>query len=144
MIRQLLYREIFLVPLICGFLIQILKVSLYSLAEKRFAFERFIQPYGLPNLHSTVFGSLSTVVGIKYGLSSILFSFITTYSAIIIHDTMRLKAEKGKQVDLLNRLLSKLNPDTGAGGHVLRKIELRPFDVLSGAVIGVLGTILIL
>ena len=144
MIKELLYRDIFLVPLMCGFCIQVLKVSLYTIAEKRLALERFLQPYGLPNLHSAVFGSLSTVVGIKYGLSSILFSFITTYSAIIIHDTMRLKGEKGKQVDILNRLLVKLNQGTDVGARALRGFELRPFDVLSGAIIGVLGTILIL
>ena len=144
MIRELLYRDIFLVPLMCGIVIQILKVSLYSIAEKRVAFERFLQPYGLPNLHAAVFGSLSAVVAIKYGASSILFSFIATYSAIIIHDTMRLKGEKGKQVDLLNRLLARLNPDTHGGGYTLRSFQLRPFDVLSGAVIGVLGTILVL
>jgi acid phosphatase family membrane protein YuiD len=144
MIKELLYRDIFFVPLMCGFLIQVLKVSLYTVAEKRFALERFLQPYGLPNLHSAVFSSLSTVVGIKYGLSSILFSFVTTYSAIIIHDTMRLKGEKGKQVDILNRLLVRLNQGADVGGHALRGFQLRPFDVLSGAVIGVLGTILIL
>jgi acid phosphatase family membrane protein YuiD len=145
MIKELLYRDIFLVPVWCGFLIQVLKVSLYSLAEKRFAFERFLQPYGLPNLHSAVFGSLSTVMGIKYGVSSILFSFITTYSAIIIHDTMRLKGEKGKQGDILNRLIVRLNYGTGAiGSGTIRTFQLRPFDVLSGAVMGVLGTILIL
>jgi len=145
MIKELLYRNIFLVPFLCGFLIQILKVSLYSFAERRVAAEKFLQPYGLPNLHSAVFGSISTVVGIKYGFSSILFSFVTTYSVIIIHDTMRLKGEKGKQVDIINRLLLRIDSNLDLSGHgTLRVIRLRPFDVLSGTLLGILGSMLIL
>ncbi len=145
MIKEMLYRDIFLVPILCGFMIQILKIALYSFAEKRVAIEKFIQPYGLPNLHSTVFGSISTVVGIKYGFSSILFSFVTTYSVIIIHDTMRLKGEKGKQVDLINRLLLRIDSNADLSGHgTLRVIQLRPFDVLSGAMLGILCSLLVL
>ncbi len=145
MMKEILYRDIFLVPFLCGLLIQFLKVTLYSLAEKRVAIERFLQPYGLPNLHSTVFASLSTVVGVKYGYSSILFSFVTTYSVIIIHDTMRLKGEKGKQVDLINRLLLRIDSNADISGHgTLRVIQLRPFDVLSGTLLGVLCSLLVL
>ena len=145
MMKEMLYRDIFLVPILCGLLIQILKVTLYSLAEKRIAIDRILHPYGLPNLHATVFASLSTVVGVKYGYSSILFSFVTTYSVIIIHDTMRLKGEKGKQVDLINRLLLRIDSNADIAGHgTLRVIRLKPFDVLSGTLLGILCSLLIL
>ena len=145
MMKEILYRDIFLVPILCGFMIQILKIALYSFAEKRVALEKIFQPYGLPNLHATVFGSISTVVGMKYGFSSMLFSVITTYSVIIIHDTMRLKGEKGKQVDLINRLLLRIDSDADLSGHgALRVIQLRPFDVLSGTMLGILCTLLVL
>jgi acid phosphatase family membrane protein YuiD len=145
MVRAILYRDIFTVPIICGIMIQFLKVFLYSIVEKRVAVERFVQPHGLPNLHSAVFGSLFTVVGIKYGVSSILFSFVATFGIIIIHDTMRLKGEKGKQVHLLNLLLSRIDSEQDMeGGKALRVMHFRPFDVLSGAAIGILATLLIL
>ncbi len=145
MIKALLYRDTFTVPIICGVLIQFLKVILYSIVDKRIAIERFVQPHGMPNLHSAVFGSLFTIVGIKYGVSSILFSFAATFSIIIIHDTMRLKGEKGKQVHLLNLLLTSIDSQNDLEGqNALRVIQFRPFDVLSGAVIGILGTLLFL
>ena len=145
MMKEILYRDIFLVPILCGFMIQILKIALYSFAEKRVALEKIFQPYGLPNLHATVFGSISTVVGMKYGFSSMLFSVITTYSVIIIHDTMRLKGEKGKQVDLINRLLLRIDSNADLSGHgALRVIQLRPFDVLSGTMLGILCSLLVL
>jgi acid phosphatase family membrane protein YuiD len=139
MFRQLLYREIYLVPLICGFLIQCFKVFLYSLVNRKINLFRMVQADGMPNLHSAMFSSLSAGIGIKYGLSSILFSLVATYSVIIIHDTMRLKGEKGKQTDILNRILSNLEEygdiESKKG---LRVLQFRPFDVLSGAALGIL------
>ena len=145
MLRALLYRDTFTVPIVIGIFIQSLKVILYSFVEKRVAIMRFVQPHGLPNLHASVFGSLGTVVLTKYGVESILFSFVATFSIIIIHDTMRLKGEKGKQVYALNMLLSRIDSKDDLGGaKALRVMHFRPFDVLSGAILGILGTLLIL
>ncbi len=99
----------------------------------------------MPNLHSAMFSSLSAGIGIKYGVSSILFSLVATYSVIIIHDTMRLKGEKRKQTDILNRILSNLEEygdiESKKG---LRVLQFRPFDVLNGAALGILIAIALL
>ena len=145
MFRQYLYREIYLVPIICGFLIQCLKVMLYSLVNKKINFFRLVQADGMPNLHSAVFSSLSTGIGIKYGPSSILFSLVATYSVIIIHDTMRLKGERGKQASILNRILSSLElNDEKETRKAIRVLQFRPFDVVSGGILGILIAFLLL
>ena len=145
MFRQLLYRDIYLVPVICGFIIQCLKVMLYSIVNKRNNLFRMVQADGMPNLHSAVFSSLSTGIGIKYGVSSILFSLVAAYSAIIIHDTMRLKGERGKQASILRRILSNLEwYDEIESGKGIRALQFRPFDVMSGAVLGILIAFLML
>lgn len=98
-----------------------------------------MQADGMPNLHSTVFSSLSASIGIKYGVSSILFSLVTTYSVIIIYDTLKLKSERGKQASILNRILSSLqwhNEIESSKG--IRVLQFRPFDVMSGAALGML------
>ena len=141
MFGQMLYREIFLVPVICGMLIQCIKLVLQSVAEKRFKLDAVTQADGMPNLHSAVFSSLSMSIGMKYGFSSILFSVVAAYSAIIIHDTMRLKGEKFKQTDMLNRIISSNESyqDITEDGK-LRTFRFRPLDVLSGTVLGIIGT----
>jgi len=68
--EQVLYREIYLIPILSGFIIQIIKVVLYSALERRFLFEKFTQTDGMPNLHAGVFSSLAACIGIKYGFSS--------------------------------------------------------------------------
>ena len=98
-------------------------------------------PYLIENYDFRITAS----IGIKYGFSSILFSVVTTYSVIIIHDTLRLKGEKGRQADLLNKILtnveqySKLNESLS-----IKVLHYRPLDVLSGAVVGIVATIVLL
>ena len=145
MFRQLLYREIFIVPIMCGFLIQIIKLMLYCVAEKKVNIGKLTQADGMPNLHSAVFSSLSACIGIKFGFSSILFALAAVYSAIIIHDTMRLKGEKGKQTHLLNRIISSVESyrDIADEGE-LRALRFGPLDVLCGTALGVISAYLFL
>ncbi len=145
MFRVILYRYIYIVPVLCGILVQWLKFALYSIVNRRFDLPRLFQTDGIPNLHAAVFGSLSTVIGIKYGYSSILFAVIAMYSTIIIHDTMRLKRAKEKQVDILNRIFTDIEEYGSIGSaRISRVLQYRPLDVMSGAVMGVLITYLLL
>jgi acid phosphatase family membrane protein YuiD len=145
MIKQALYREIFLVPVICGLLIQVIKLILDCATERRFALDALTQADGMPNLHSAVFSSLSMAVGIKYGFSSILFSLVAGFSVIIIHDTMRLKGEKVKQTDVLNRIISSNESYQDiAEDRELRTLRFRPLDVLSGTALGIIGAFCLL
>jgi acid phosphatase family membrane protein YuiD len=145
MMRQLFYRDIFLIPLLAGLVCQFLKLVIYSVMEKKFMPGGLFKPDGMPNVHAAVFAALSTVVGIKYGYSSLLYSLTATYSIVILHDTMRVKREKEKQVDVLNRIISSI----GYYGEldadkVKRVLQYRPLDVLSGVILGVTLSYLLL
>jgi acid phosphatase family membrane protein YuiD len=145
MVRQLAYRHIYLVPIICVFFVQCLKFLLYSIVERKVQIGKLIQFDGMPNLHSAAFSSLSTAICIKYGISSILFSLVTTYSVIIVHDTMRLKAEKGKQVYVLNALLSNVSEYRHLHDDAkLRVLSFKPLDVMCGVVLGILGAYILM
>lgn len=141
MISQILYRDIYLIPILCGVFAQLLKVLLYSLVARRFIPGRLFQHDGMPNLHATVFGSLSAAVALKYGISSILFSATSAFSIIIMHDTMRVKREKEKQVDVLNKILTSISEQDGNySERINRVLQFRPLDVICGAALGILLT----
>ena len=145
MLKHVLYNDIFLVPVFCGLLIQCIKLVVQCISERRFKLDALTQADGMPNLHSAVFSSLSMSVGMKYGYSSILFSVIAAFSMIIIHDTMRLKGEKVKQTDLLNRIISSDESYRDiTEERELRTLRFRPLDVLSGTVLGIIGAYSIL
>ena len=145
MVKAFLYRDLFLAPIAAGFLAQCAKMIIYSVLFKRMLPGRLLQPDGLPNLHGAVFGSLTTVIGVTYGIGSLLFSTAMTYSVIVVHDTMRLKRAKEKQVDVLNRIITNVE-DYGAVGSakITRVLQYRPLDVIAGVLLGVLSTYSIL
>jgi len=136
--RHILYRDIFLLPIMAGLICQVLKLVIYSVMERRFMPGGLFRPDGMPSVHAAVFAAASTVMGIKYGYSSLLYSVIATYSIVILHDTMRVKREKEKQVDVLNRIISSID---GYGeleaDRMKRVLQYRPLDVLSGVILGV-------
>jgi acid phosphatase family membrane protein YuiD len=138
MMRQILYRDIFLVPIIAGLVCQLLKLVIYSVMGRRFMPGGLFRPDGLPNIHAAVFSALSTVIGIKYGYSSLLYSVGATYSIVILHDTMRVKREKEKQVDVLNRIISSTawSGEFDSDG-MKRVLQYRPLDVFGGVILGI-------
>lgn len=145
MMRQTLYRDIFLIPIMAGLVCQLLKLVIYSVMEKKFIPGGLFKPDGMPNVHAAVFASLSTVIGIKYGYSSLLYSVAATYGIVILHDTMRVKREKQKQVDVLNRIISSIDGYSElVSNRIKRVLQYRPLDVLGGVILGAALTYLLL
>ncbi len=145
MIRQILYRDIFLLPTTAGLVCQLLKLVIYSVMEKKFIPGGLLKPDGMPNVHAAVFASLSTIIGIKYGYSSLLYSVVATYSIVILHDTMRVKRAKEKQVDVLNRIMSSIDGYSEfVSNRIKRVLQYRPLDVLGGVILGAALTYLLL
>jgi acid phosphatase family membrane protein YuiD len=145
MVKTILYKYIFLVPILVGFLVQTLKMLIYSLVNTKIDFGRIINANGMPNLHSSVFGSLSMSIGIKYGYSTLLFSVVTAYSMIIMHDTIRIKREKEKQTNIINLIITNINEFKNIReGKIKKVLQIRIFDIATGAILGVLITYLLI
>lgn len=135
--RQIFYRDIFLLPILAGVVCQVVKLVIYSVLERRFMPGGLFKPDGMPNVHAAVFSALSTVIGIKYGFASILYSVTATYSVVILHDTMRVKREKEKQVDVLNRIISSIDWSGEFDPEGMKRVlQYRPLDVLGGVLLG--------
>ncbi|MBN2071252.1 MAG: divergent PAP2 family protein [Candidatus Krumholzibacteriota bacterium] len=145
MIKLILYKNIFIVPIICGIIVQLIKMGIYSIVGRELDIGKLFQTDGMPNLHATVFGSLSAIVGLKYGYSSILFAVSATYTVIILHDTMRVKREKEKQVGILRSIIFSVHGYSEIDSFKTSRIlQFRPLDVISGAALGVLLTYIVL
>lgn len=143
--KNTLYRYIFLVPLIVGSMVQIIKLILYSIVNRRIDYGRILKADGMPNLHAAVFVSLSSGIGIKYGYSTLLFSVVAAYSIIIVHDTLRLKREKEKQTYIINSIITNLDGFSDIDGISIKKVlQFRLYDVAAGGALGVALTYLLI
>ncbi|MEK7315810.1 MAG: divergent PAP2 family protein, partial [Candidatus Eisenbacteria bacterium] len=120
------------------------KVLTFLVREKKINVRRFVETGGMPSSHAASVMSLSTCVGLREGFESVLFAVSLYFSLIVMYDAAGLRRAAGRQASLLNRILNEHIQLPGAPHHQLRELlGHTPFEVLVGALIGILFSIAI-
>jgi len=130
--------------LLCGFLVQLSKVLTFLLREKKINVRRCVETGGMPSSHPASVCALSTCVGLREGIGSVLFQVVLFFSLIVMYDAAGLRRAAGRQATLLNRILHEHIQLPGPPHERLRELlGHTPIEVLVGAVIGVLFSLAI-
>lgn len=130
----MLSMKFIIVPFIVAFISQFIKVMIEYIIHKKISISRFIDGMGgMPSTHSALVSSISTLIYLESGMSS-LFAVTLIFSLIVIYDSMGIRYESGKQAEIINEM---------AGSNLEEKIGHRPIEVLMGTILGVISTILI-
>ena len=125
--------------LACGFLVQMSKVLTFLLREKKINVRRFVETGGMPSSHAASVAALTTAVGFREGVGSVLFGVVLFFSLIVMYDAAGLRRAAGRQASLLNRILHEHIQLPGPPHERLRELlGHTPIEVLVGALIGVL------
>jgi len=128
----------------CGFLVQLSKVLTFLLREKKINVRRLVETGGMPSSHAASVCALSTCVGLREGIGSVLFQVVLFFSLIVMYDAAGLRRAAGRQATLLNRILHEHIQLPGPPHERLRELlGHTPIEVLVGAVIGVLFSLAI-
>jgi len=116
---------------------QILKFTLESIKYKRLCLERLLDGSGgMPSTHSSFVSSLTTTIFLEYGLSSIYFAISLIFSLVIIYDSMGVRYEAGKQAEVLNDIVEKMNFNKKIE-ELKEKVGHKPIEVLCGVMLGI-------
>ncbi len=101
--------QILQLPLVVALLAQIsaqvFKVVLYSVTERRFAIDRFVNAAGIPSAHTAFVTALAAAVGMNNGVTSDIFAVAFVFAAIVIYDSFRLRGHVQRHAEVLNRLM---------------------------------------
>jgi hypothetical protein len=125
--------------LACGFLVQLSKVLTFILLEKKINVRRFVETGGMPSSHAASVMALTTCVGLREGIHSVLFEVVLFFSLVVMYDAAGLRRAAGRQATLLNRILHEHLELQGPPAERLRELlGHTPIEVLVGAIIGVL------
>jgi acid phosphatase family membrane protein YuiD len=120
------------------------KVLTFLVREKKINVRRFVETGGMPSSHAASVMALSACVGLRDGFGSVLFAVALFFSLIVMYDAAGLRRAAGRQASLLNRILNEHIQLPGAPHQQLRELlGHTPFEVLVGAIIGVLFSIAI-
>jgi uncharacterized protein len=130
--------------LLCGLLVQLSKVLTFLLREKKINVRRLVETGGMPSSHAASVCALSTCVGLREGIGSVLFQVVLFFSLVVMYDAAGLRRAAGRQATLLNRILHEHIQLPGPPHERLRELlGHTPIEVLVGAVIGVLFSLAI-
>jgi acid phosphatase family membrane protein YuiD len=137
-----IFREnLFLVPIVSWILAVLIKAA-YFAAKGEFVLAKALGSGGMPSVHSALVTSLTTAVGIKYGVFSDLFVICLVFSTIIIYDAINVRFEAGLHARALNNL--KYHDEKKAEYVFNESIGHLPEEAFVGSILGILTAILLL
>ncbi|RCW49688.1 MULTISPECIES: divergent PAP2 family protein [unclassified Halanaerobium] len=131
----------------------LLWISLFSLFTAQFLKIFFIKPLnistfftagGMPSSHSAFVASLTTTVGLKYGINSDLFAIVTVFSLIVTYDASGVRRAVGEQANVINNMIKHLEIRSYEEDKQIIKKDLKelightPIEVVSGIVLGII------
>ncbi|MBQ9264648.1 MAG: divergent PAP2 family protein [Clostridia bacterium] len=119
---------------------QSIKVLLTLWIEKKLDWRRCFGMGGMPSAHSAFVFSLMVMVGLREGTGSAVFALAFALAAVVIYDAMGVRAETGRQGQVLNRLLREVLVE----GQPITEKQLKelvghtPLEVAGGILVGAL------
>ena len=133
-----------LVPLAAWCIAQVLKVLIVLIRQRRLELSQMTNMGGMPSAHTTLVCSLATTVAIVEGLDSSIFAIAAFFAGIVMYDAAGVRQTVGIQSTILNRMLDELFKGKPAfEQHVLEFIGHTKWEVIAGAILGILVAFLL-
>lgn len=112
------------------------KYLIIATKERRFDHLRQLYLSGnMPSAHGASVLALTTVIGLRDGLSSGLFGLSLLFAAIVMYDAVMVRRSSGEQGAALQQLIkeqkSKIALPRAAKGHT-------PLEVVAGGLLGII------
>ena len=133
-----------LTPIVAFILAQGLKVIIRSFKKKITLHDIFAYS-DMPSGHTSVVTSVAAIIGLKLGLDSPTFAVAFVFATIVIVDAIGLRNYLGQHGKTLNILVRDLKEDDFLDNYypkLLEKIGHTPLQVIAGATIGIVTSII--
>lgn len=132
-------NDVFIIAFLSWFIAQSLKVILTLLFKKEFNISRMIGSGGMPSSHSSSVMGMSTAVGIIHGYDSAIYGMALIVSFIVMYDASGVRRSVGKQAIILNKMFTDFYETHHIeGGQLKELVGHTPFEVLAGAILGII------
>jgi len=122
---------------------QLIKVPIHYAVNRKIDLRLWVSSGGMPSSHSALVCALATGVALQDGLDSPTFAVCIALAMIVMYDAAGVRQAAGRQAAILNTIIDELFQ-----GHPISEQRLKEllghtrFQVLVGALMGILGTLL--
>lgn len=139
-------NRVLLAALLSWFVAQALKVVFAYLMDRKWMLSRFFGLGGMPSSHSSVVCTLAVSIGMMDGFYSPEFAISVVLACVVMTDAAGVRRSTGKQAAILNKIVQGMT--TNGQGFTYEKLkELighSPFEVLVGALLGILIGVIVM
>lgn len=130
---------------------QLIKTLIHSVIAKKFKAERLLGAGGMPSSHSALVCAATVAVSRQSGEGSPEFAVMFLVALIVMYDAMGVRRAAGLHAREINRMkkVFKIEDVTHGKDKREKKKDLKeylghtPFEVLSGALLGILIALLL-
>lgn len=144
--RLFFVNYLLVIPLIAWAIAQLIKTVLHVAFNRKFSVERLVGAGGWPSSHSALVCAMFLGAAKKYGLESPIFAIAFILAAIVMYDAMGVRRETGEQAKVINKIIEDMkndNKELDFSRPLKELVGHTPFQVLSGALLGILVAIVI-
>ena len=143
-INELVSNPILICAAITWATAQILKTIIHAIVNKSLDPRRLFGDGGMPSAHSATVTSVAVSCGFVCGFDSPIFAVALIFAFIVMHDAMGVRLETGKQAKVLNDLMEIFYTDGTYEQKLKEFVGHTPMQVISGFVLGVIITSIII
>lgn len=144
--EELLNNQVFVSAVVSWVTAQVLKTIVDYALNQNFSAERLVGAGGMPSSHSATVCALVTSCLLKHGPGSSEFAIAFGLAAIVMYDAIGVRRETGKHSLWLNTMISEFPAKFNAEIFQQKLKEYvghTPLQVLAGAILGILITLLL-
>lgn len=131
-------NAVLMVAILAWAIAQFFKIVSWAFVSRELNFRRLVEPGGMPSSHSAFVTSLATGIGLREGFDSTMFALATVFAMIVMYDASGVRRAAGKQARVLNAIIEDLNRRQLHPERLRELLGHTPFEVVVGALLGVL------
>lgn len=99
---------LFIIPLWVGLIVQLIKVLIDYVDERKLNLNNFFTAWGFPSVHSSIATSITTLMGLVNWIHSNEFAICLAFSLLFWYDAVNIRFEAWKHAQLINKLQNRL------------------------------------
>jgi acid phosphatase family membrane protein YuiD len=134
----------FVIPLFAWVMAQVAKIFIKGIKNKNWDWRYIYRSGGMPSAHTTVITALCTVIAYRTGTKSPEFGIACILAVIVMYDAINVRHAVGEHAMALRMIVPEVFKKTKPPHMIIHQSDGHtPFEVLVGAVIGIIVTILV-
>lgn len=140
---EIISNQILITAIVGWFAAQIIKIIVDIFRYCKLDWRLLFATGGMPSSHSALVVSMTTATGFSQGFDSAVFAVATVFAFVVMYDAQGIRRQAGTHAYILNIIIKTIeNPKINAEKALKELLGHTPFQVLGGAILGIIVALL--